>query len=312
MMHAEDGESAQPVLNSPLDVKKSHEIPQSTTGMTTAAHPKQQAPAIRISAEAVPAQAFADIINGARLYELWSRFAFHDIRQRFRRSVLGPLWLTISMGILVATLGLVFSTLFQQDASKTLPYISTGIIFWGLLTGCITDGTTVFISSEAIIRNVPAPLSIHFYRLMARNIIIWGFNMAIYLVVVAYFELVPGWNALLFIPGFILFLINLAWMSLAVGVLSTRYRDIPQLVANFIQVMFFLTPIFWSPLTLPNRPAFVTLNPFYHLIEIVRAPLLGDEVSSASWALCIGMAAAGLGFTAWLYRRAHARIAYWV
>ena len=103
-----------------------------------------------------------------------------------------------------------------------------------------------------------------------------------------------------------------AWMSLAVGVLSTRYRDIPQLVTNFIQVMFFLTPIFWSPLTLPNRPAFVTLNPFYHLIEIVRAPLLGDVVSSASWALCIGMAAAGLGFTAWLYRRAHARIAYWV
>ena len=272
----------------------------------------QKAPVIRISAEAVPAQAFADILNGARLYELWIRFAVHDIRQRFRRSVLGPFWLTLSMGIMVAAIGVVFSSLFHQDAAKTLPYIATGLIFWGLLTSCINDGTMVFISAESDIRNLPMPLSVHFYRMMARNVMIWGFNMAIYLVMVVWFELMPGWNALLFIPGFILFLVNAAWMSLVAGVLSTRYRDIPQVIANVIQVFFFLTPIFWSPETLPSRPAFVVLNPFYHLIEIVRAPLLGEVVSPISWSLCIGMAAAGLGFTAWLYRRSHARIAYWV
>ena len=280
--------------------------------MTTAALPKQKAPVTRISAEAVPAQAFADLLNGARLYELWSRFAFHDIRQRFQRSVLGPFWLTISMGTMVAVLGLVFSTLFHQDVAKTLPYISTGIIFWGLLTSCINEGATVFISAESYIRNLPMPLSVHFYRMMTRNIMIWGFTMAIYVVVAVYFNLTLGWNTLLFIPGFILFLINAAWISLAVGVLSTRYRDIPQVIANAIQVIFFLTPIFWSPESLPNRPVFVVFNPFYHLIEIVRAPLLGEVVSQLSWGLSIGMALAGLGFTAWLYRRAHARIAYWV
>jgi ABC-type polysaccharide/polyol phosphate export permease len=289
-----------------------HEIPQLTAGMTTAARPERKASVVRISAEAVPKQAFADLLNGARLYELWTRLAFHDIRQRFRRSVLGPFWLTLSMGTLVATLGLVFSTLFQQDIAKTLPYIATGIIFWGLLTGCINDGTTVFISAESFVRNVPTPLSVHFYRMMARNVMIWGFNMAIYLVVVVLFGLMPGWNLLLFIPGFILFLMNAAWISLAAGVLCTRYRDIPQIIANGIQVIFFLTPIFWSPATLPNRPAFVVFNPFYHLIEIVRAPLLGEVVSPMSWGLCVGIAVAGLGFTAWLYRRAHARIAYWV
>ena len=280
--------------------------------MTTATLPKQKEPVTRITAEAVPAQAFADLLNGARLYELWSRFAFHDIRQRFQRSVLGPFWLTISMGTMVAVLGLVFSTLFHQDVAKTLPYISTGIIFWGLLTSCINEGATVFISAESYIRNLPMPLSVHFYRMMTRNIMIWGFTMAIYVVVAVYFNLTLGWNTLLFIPGFILFLINAAWISLAVGVLSTRYRDIPQVIANAIQVIFFLTPIFWSPESLPNRPAFVLFNPFYHLIEIVRAPLLGEVAPLLSWGLCVGMALAGLGFTAWLYRRAHARIAYWV
>jgi ABC-type polysaccharide/polyol phosphate export permease len=280
--------------------------------MTTADFVKQIAPVVRISAEAVPKQAFTDLLNGARLYELWTRLAFHDIRQRFRRSVLGPFWLTLSMGILVGTLGFLFSTLFRQDIAKTLPYIATGIIFWGLLTTCINDGTTVFISAEADIRNVPMPLSVHFYRMMARNVMIWGFNMAIYFVAAVWFDLMPGWNTLMFIPGFILFLINAAWISLAVGVLSARYRDVPQVITNVIQVIFFLTPIFWSPESLPNRPAFVVFNPFYHLIEIVRAPLLGEMVSSMSWSLCIGMVAVGLGFTAWIYRRAHARIAYWV
>ena len=273
---------------------------------------KQSAPVTRISAEAVPKQAFADLVDGARLYDLWIRLAFHDIRQRFRRSVLGPFWLTLSMGIFVGALGLVFSTLFHQDAAKTLPYIATGVIFWGLLTSCINEGTTVFIAAESFIRNVPIPLSVHFYRMMARNVIILGFNMAIYVAVVGYFGPGPGWHALLFVPAFILFLINIAWMSLAAGILSTRYRDIPQVIANVIQVVFFVTPVFWSIETLPNRPAFVLYNPFYHLIDIVRAPLLGAAPHSTSWGICIGMAMAGLGFTAWLFRRAHARIAYWV
>jgi ABC-type polysaccharide/polyol phosphate export permease len=195
---------------------------------------------------------------------------------------------------------------------KTLPFIATGLIFWGLLTACINDGTVMFISAESYIRNVPMPISVHFYRMRARNVMVWGFNMAIYLVVAVWFQLVPNWNILLFIPGFIVFLINAAWISLAVGVLSTRFRDIPQVIVNMIQVVFFMTPIFWSPESLPHRPAFVALNPFYHLIEIVRAPLLGGVAPPLSWGFCLSMGVGGTAFAAWLYRRAHSRIAYWV
>lgn len=280
--------------------------------MNNAVLAKNEAPTTYITATAVPAQAFADLWRGALHYDLWSHLAAHDIRQRFRRSVLGPIWLTLSMGIMIGALGFVFSRLFNQDIGQTLPYISTGIIFWGLLTGCINEGTLVFISAESFIRNVPVPLSLHFYRMMARNLIIWCFNMGIYVLVVLYFGIPIGANILLFVPGFILFLLNTAWMSLAAGVLSTRYRDIPQVIANVIQVIFFVTPIFWTPETLPSRPAFVVLNPFYHLVEIVRLPLLGEAPTPESWAVSIGMAIAGIGFAAYLFRRAHARIAYWV
>ena len=269
-------------------------------------------PVAHISAESVPGQAIADLIEGGRRYAMWSHLAFHDIRQRFRRSILGPFWLTLSMGIMIGAMGLVFSTLFRQNISQTLPYIATGIIFWSLLTSCINEGTSTFIAAESFIRNVPVPVSVHFYRMMARNVFIWLFNMAIYLLVVVVFRISLGWSLILFLPGLVLFLFNVAWIALASAILSTRYRDIPQVISNVIQVVFFLTPVFWSPAVLTNRPAFVDLNPFYHLLAVVRDPLLGEAPKAESWLFCLGMAIVGLGVTSWLYRRAHARIAYWV
>ncbi len=269
-------------------------------------------PVRTISADHLPSEAIGDLLDGLRHHEIWTSFALHEIRQRFRRSILGPFWLTLSMGIMVGALGLVFSTLFGQDVSQTLPYIAVGLIFWGLLTASINEGTTVFIGNESYIRNVPLPVSVHFYRMMARNLIIWTFNMAIYLVVLVWFRIVPDWHFLLFIPGFALFILNASWMGLAAGILSTRFRDIPQVITNVVQVLFFLTPIFWSPATLPSRPAFIEWNPLYHTLELVRAPLLGHDIAAHSWLVALGFAAAGLTVTLLLYRRAYARIAYWV
>lgn len=265
-----------------------------------------------ISADHLPEEALNDLWLGLRKVEVWSRFASHDIRQRFRRSMLGPFWLTLSMGIMVGALGLVFGTLFQQDMRITLPHIATGLIFWGLLTSCIGEGTTVFIGNESYIRNVPLPLSVHVYRMLVRNLIIWAFNMVIYLGVLVFFGINPGWSIFLAIPGLILFALNISWMALVAGILSTRYRDIPQVIMNLIQVIFFVTPVFWSIESLPSRPAFVHFNPFYHLLEVVRAPLLGQTASLESYAFVVAMMAVGLGGTAYLYRRAYARIAYWV
>lgn len=265
-----------------------------------------------IRADHVPQAALNDLWEGLRRYDMWSRFAMHEIRQRFRRSLLGPLWLTASMGVFVAALGFVMSTIFQQELAQTLPYIATGVIFWGLITSSITEGSTVFITNEGYIRNVPMPLSVHLYQMLARNVIIWFFNMVIYLGVIVFFGIAPGWNVLIFFIALPLLLLNIAWMALAAGILSARYRDVPLVIASLIQVLFFMTPIFWSAEMLPSRPAFVVANPVYHLLEIVRQPLLGNAPGALSWGVVAGMAVVGWGFTAWLYRRAQPRIPYWV
>lgn len=265
-----------------------------------------------ITANNLPRMAVSDLLEGLRNHQLWWVFAVHDIKQRFRRSMLGPFWLTLSMGIFVGSLGFVMSQLFDQDIKIFVPYLATGIIFWTLLTTIITEGCASFIAAEGYIKNVPMPLSVHFYRMVARNSIIWLHNMVIYLCVFALFIHAVSLNNLLFIPGFILFLANAIWIGLMAAILSTRYRDIPQVITSFIQVVFFVTPIFWSVATFPERPAFVDWNPCYHLLEIVRAPLLGQTPHNLSWLVATGLLSVGLPITLYLYRRAYARIPYWV
>jgi len=272
----------------------------------------KKANVVTITAADVPAQAIHDLMSGLLHFDMWWRFAVFDIKQRFRRSVIGPFWLTLSMGIMVGAIALVFSSVFKQDVAKILPYIAVGLIFWGLLTSCINEGAVVFIGSAAHIRNVPMELSIHVYRMIARNVIILCFNMAIYLIVLLLFPHPLNFNYLLAIPGFALFLINLTWISISLAVLSARYRDIPQVMASLVQVVFFVTPVFWSVDSLPHRPAFIVWNPAYHLLEVVRAPLLGGTASTLSWIVAAGCSLLGCAATVLLYRRAYARISYWV
>ncbi|HWA19421.1 MAG TPA: ABC transporter permease [Devosia sp.] len=265
-----------------------------------------------MTAERPEAEADADLIEGLRRYEFWTRFAFFEVRQRFRRSFLGPLWLTASMGIMVGVLGFVMSEISHQDVAAALPYIATGIIFWGLLTSCINDGATTFIANASTIQNIPLPISVHLYQMLARNLIVFGFNMVIYLIILVIFRPPLGLHTLLIVPGFALYILNLAWLALAAGILSTRFRDIPQVITSLIQVVFFVTPVFWSVETMGRRPAFVHYNPLYHLLELVRSPMLGLYAPLESWLWGLGLLVVGGYLTLLLFRRAHARLAYWV
>ena len=269
-------------------------------------------PEVVYSAGRMSSLAVGDIIAGLRRHDLWWGFAVFDIRQRFRRSMLGPLWLTISTGVMVVALSLVFSTLFQQDIAGLVPYLTTGIIFWTLISSILIEAGATFVSAEGYVRSVPMPTSVHIFRMLARNLLTWSFNIVIYVLVWAMMVHSLSLQYLAFIPGFVVLALNLIWMAFVVSIVSTRYRDIPQVIASVVQVVFFVTPVFWSVDSLPSRPAFVSLNPFYHLLEIVRAPLLGQLPQASSWLICCGLLVVGFPMAFLLYRRAYPRLPYWV
>ena len=258
------------------------------------------------------ALALADAVEGARAYRLWSLLSWQDIRRRYRRSKLGPFWLTISMGVLVGALGILYAGLFKVDVSDYLPFLAVGFITWSLIAGLINEGCDTFISAETIIKQVNLPLSVHVYRTVCRNAIILGHNAVIYLAVLAVFGIWPGWTGLLALPGLALICLNGVWMGLFFGMVSARFRDVPQIVASIVQIAFFLTPILWKPDLLPDRATILELNPFYHFVEVVRAPALGQLPAVSAWLAVIGTALVGWAVTLAMYRRYRSRIAYWV
>ena len=258
--------------------------------------------------------ALSDIAAASKHYSLLGILGWQDIRQRYRRSALGPFWLTISMGIMIGSIGFVFGQIFNTPLKEFLPFLSIGIILWGFFSSIITEGCTGFIAAEGIIKQLPLPLFVHILRMIWRNILILGHNILIFPIVLLVVGKPLSWIALISIPGFFLALINFTSIALALAIICTRYRDFSQIIASMLQVLFYLTPIMWMPTLLPKKQSFyfLGLNPLYHLLEIVRAPLLSQLPTLTNWVVSLTLALTGWSITLIIYSRYKRRIAYWL
>jgi ABC-type polysaccharide/polyol phosphate export permease len=258
--------------------------------------------------------AWRDIRSALHNHHLTTTLGWQDIATRYRRSRVGAFWLTINMAVLIGALGFVFGTLFSQPMNEFLPYLAIGTIVWGFLSAVISEGCTGFVSAEGIILQVRMPLFTHVTRILWRNIIILGHNLLILPLLFLVFMKPVSPLALLVVPGFVLLVFNAAWMMLILAVVCARFRDMPQIVLNVMQVLFYLTPIIWSAALLPERAgtAMLNLNPFYHLISIVREPLLGEVPTIMNWAFSSLMMIFGWTVALLIFGHYRKRVPYWL
>ena len=145
-----------------------------------------------------------------------------------------------------------------------------------------------------------------------RNFIILGHNAVIFLVVAVILRIPPDWSSLLAVPGLALLCINGIWTGLLLGLVSARFRDVPPIVESVLRILFFVTPVIWMPEFLPERIVLLDWNPFFHFLEVVRAPLLGELPALRSWLMVLAITVGGSLSTFFMYVRYRRRIAYWV
>ncbi|MFW0797041.1 ABC transporter permease [Gordonia sp. CPCC 205515] len=264
-------------------------------------------------------RAITDLAEGLRNRELWLHLGWQDIKQRYRRSVLGPLWITIATGVTAVAMGILYGELFGMDLKQFLPYVALGFIFWNFIQSSILEGAEVFSKNEGLIKQLPAPVSVHVYRVVWRQLIIFAHNVVIIVIIFVIFPPPLNWTILLVIPAIVLYVLNAVWVSIVFGILSTRFRDIGQLLTTVVQLVFFMTPIIWSAQSLGNakgepssRLKLVELNPMYHYLDIARGPLLGQSVAFYHWAIVLGCTAFGWLMAMFVMRNYRARVAYWV
>src|SRR5687768_9723658 len=167
-----------------------------------------------------------DLTGGWQQRQLWGHLGWQDIRQRYRRSVLGPIWITISMAVTAIALGVLYAGLFGNALEDQLPYILVGFIVWAFVSGCTLEGAEVFIANEGLIKHLPAPVSVHVYRLVWRQTLLFAHNMIVYLVMLVVFPQALSWTVLLAFPAFVLLALNGTWVALLLGMASARFRDL--------------------------------------------------------------------------------------
>jgi ABC-type polysaccharide/polyol phosphate export permease len=256
--------------------------------------------------------AATEIIDGFFAWRVWTILGWDDIRQRYRRSILGPFWITLSMGVFIFVLGVIYGRLFHMNLATYMPYLSVGYIVWGFMSAVANDSCGAFHEGGRIIKQIKLPYSTYVLRVICRNFIVFLHTIVIFIPVAIYFKTTPDWKALLAIPGLFLVIVNTTWVATVLAIISTRYRDVQPIVGTIVQLMMFATPIMWSVSSLGGETIVAEVNPVYHLIEIVRAPMLGAAPEFRSWLVAGGLAAAGSLLAAGLLISKSRRIVFWL
>ncbi|MDB5477228.1 MAG: ATP-transporter permease [Phenylobacterium sp.] len=241
----------------------------------------------------------------------WS-LAKHDIVSRYRGSIIGPFWITLSMGLMVAGIGLLNARLFQVSLHDFIPFVAMGIVFFGVISGIVNEGCDTFVQAAGMLSQTSLPMFTFVWRTVFRNAINLAHNLVIIVAVLIYFGYWRTMNLPVAALGLVFLFVNAAWAGMLAAIASARFRDIPQIVISVMQFAMFMTPVFWLPARLGANHAFLLFNPFFHMLDAVRAPLMGQEVAPHTYSFLALMAVVGWALTFAVFTRTRRRIVHYL
>lgn len=227
--------------------------------------------------------AIKDILNTLSKFRVIIYFSLTDTEARYKRSVLGPFWLTFGTLIGVLGLGFVWSEVLNLNRQEFIPNLTVGLICWQFFAGCIGESPSVFIRNSSIVRNVPQPFFFYPMLLVSKYLMNFIHNFIIIIGVIIYYKVNVNIYTFIFIPMFLIILINFVFIALIFGLIGARYRDLEPTVLAVLPLLFFVTPILYKPSQL-NLSSWITdLNPLAYYVSAIREPLMGIAPSAGLW-----------------------------
>jgi len=264
------------------------------------------------SAAARRQAAWRDVREAAGLWRLGWTLAWLDIRLRYRGSMLGPLWLTLSTGIMVAAMGGLYSVLWHLPPRDYVPYLALSLVLWNYLAVLVTDSCAGYTQAEGMIRTVRMPYSLYAGRIVLRNLMVLGHNIIIVALVDLLLWSWPGPAGLLALPAMLLWLADSLAVAVLLGAVCARFRDIPPIATSVLQMAFMVSAVIFRPQTLGDRQWLLAFNPFFSVLEVLRGPLLGEVPGVGIYASAMLFSAVLCGMAWLLFVRARGRIAFWL
>ena len=222
-----------------------------------------------------------DNVTALRNWRVWWHLGMADVRNKFAKSVVGPTWILLNLALWVGGIGLIYGTLFNQKLETYLPFLAIGYVVWVYLTQTITDGGNAFVFAEGYIKQFTYPKQIYILRVLVNASVPLLIGIGIFFVVMMIMGRSLGVGMWWALPGLGLLLIATYLHATIMAYASARFRDLPHGMTALLQVLFFVTPVFFTIGTLKDRGLdfIYKYNPLYYLIEVVRHPLTELEAA---------------------------------
>lgn len=257
-------------------------------------------------------KAFNDLIRGLSLYKIWTYQAWYEISAKYRRTFLGSLWMAGHMVTMGFALSLVFGAILNLSLKELLPHILGGILVWGMISFILTDATNVFVTAGQTIRNNAYPFTYYIFEAVAGTFFFFLNNLVVFYVVMALVGVynIPHWSILIGLP---IILVTIFCWGTVVAMFSARFRDLRYMLPNIGSLVYYLTPIMWRANDMnTGKSKYVYLNPFAGLLEMVRAPLLGEAPAAHTWAGALFLLFSGIIVFIIAFSLCRKRIPFWV
>ncbi len=262
--------------------------------------------------------AAGDVVGSFRQSRLWLALGANDILSRYRGSLLGPFWITLTTVVFVAGIGLLYARLMGMDIQEYLPWIATSMVVWNMINQTILDGADALIQAANILRQTAIPLPLFIWRVMWRNLLSFAHQLPVVLGVSLIFHYTLRINLPEAVLGLALVLFNLGWIGLCAAIACARFRDLQQVIASIMQLVFFFSPVIWIPGQMRGGRGdglvsnLLAWNPIAQMLDLTRNPLLGRPISLYSLEFLVIMGAAGWAVTLLFFAAVRRRIVHFV
>jgi ABC-type polysaccharide/polyol phosphate export permease len=256
--------------------------------------------------------AITDWTRSARLASLCLNLAVEDLRDRYRRTMLGLLWIVASFALFVLVKVLVFGQMTAVSTSEFGLYVALGFGLWSHINSMAIEACTAYTHARPWILGTSTPYPVYLLQVVVRNWLVFGLVLAVMAVALAW-KPTPWTPTMLWaLPGLAIYLLASVWLVALLAPPCARYRDLYHAVQTGMRLIFFVTPILWMPGQNATLAAMARWNPIAHFIAIVREPLMYDRVPYDSWQVVLGITLAGTAAAVATYASTRRRVAHWV
>lgn len=244
--------------------------------------------------------------------DFWQGFAWHGIRQRYQRSLLGPVWLWLHTALLIFILGPLYAHIFNIPIKDYFLYVAVGVVVWQFISQLLSDMPNIYIHNRHFIMDTTLPYGSYHFMTFLRHAIVFLHGFVI-IALLSFFFAPSDWRAyFVSFMGFLLLLIVLFPWSIIIAALGARYRDISHILQSILQIAFYATPLLWRPEMLRNYAFVAHFNPFYHMVQIIRAPLLGEVPSPITYFFVFLIFGFGLILAEPIHAWSRRKLVYWL